>query len=151
MAPDSSIVDVITGAVDTFKFSILLPTGLKSISRGQPEQIVITFPPEISLIDSSDEKCSALVTSSGKQLLCQTDTENNCLIVTHDNNLDLFENEVFEITLDQGAYNPQTTQRSSEFFFETKLFDEVTEQFYLVRKSSGSDTYNVKANKPNQI
>lgn len=111
---------------------------------------MITFPPEIALIDSQDEKCSGSVSSSGKKLICETKIDTNQLIVTHNNNLDLFKNELLEITLERGAYNPQTTRKSSGFYFETKLLDEGSGQFFMVRKSVGSSIF-VQPNKPNKL
>lgn len=120
--------EIVTGAVDQYSFSILLPTGLKSTQRAK-ETLSITFPKEISIKNSENLKCTAQIKQ--KFLFCVVNLKLQQMQIYHSYNLETFDGETLIATLDEGAYNPGTTAASSSFFVKTELWD--TDQSYLVR------------------
>mmetsp|Transcript_21367 Transcript_21367/g.33052 ORF Transcript_21367/g.33052 Transcript_21367/m.33052 type:complete len:155 (+) Transcript_21367:1565-2029(+) len=109
-----------------------MESGLKSKNKG-PEVLKIRFPSQI-LIPAHSQECEGRALSNDKQLICEVDFQGQFLLITHDHDYDYFIQDTLIITLSSGAYNPQTTQVSSTFNFETSLWDQQEGRFFSVRQ-----------------
>jgi hypothetical protein len=145
LEPDSASNAIVTGAIQTYQFNIVLNNGLQS----ETGKLELDLPADVELLDAAT--CVAFEEATLVLLDCEVlkTSEIQRLIVTHSHSSTDFRHENIMLKVQNSIRNPTTSQQSGFFEINSYLLDGASGSYYLVDRDLAS--VSVQANAPNTL